>query len=737
MASYLERVAKVSDKLGIAEIQLELKSKETKAIKRSVNHVICIDISGSMYNVLGHIRTQLKSRLIDIVGDDDTVTIIWFNDKCGYVCKEIEIKKIKDLRDLNESIDKLLVPSGCTNFFDPIELANNLISKSSSPNGLWDFFFMSDGGHNTGGSWDQVLGQLQILGIKIDNSVICEYGYWADTDRLTQMAEILGGQKIFDKDFESYKVDFEKSIREGVVTEPRIEFHIPKDIKESMRLQLAWTIDGDRITCYSTERLNTIWIPESTAKLYYLKDTRNKDCEYYDNDSSIYSAIYILSEKGKYDLVEQLLYSLQNKDLINFYHNAYGKQRLEEFRSMVKDCISNPPERSEIDRSWKPNSERYCVFDFLNDIMETDALIHLTHPEFKYNFTTAKSVQKIELTEDERFKLSTASSKSKADEILSLAEKRKINMSYLNPTAGYHANQLVWNNERANVSLMVQIPVSLDIPSESNPDNRITVDSYITRNYTIVKDGILNTPELIITVNNKLAGKFKRMKLVSYVYNHRTAKKKGESIIKINLTSLPIVNRKYVNSVSSYGLAKKEAKLLEVRCAAKYLAYLKKSIINQNPTYKSPTKLSEYESYLKSLGITDKGYTPKSELEKSGDFYMATLLETKIEKFSNLPKIEDVLKKRKSGKPFTVSEEYMDKIMTHVDEVISKGKSIDEYLEWIKDEQKDLLQKIAILKFSLIISRRWFFDKDGFSDNKVNIDGLIMSFVFSEKRVDL
>lgn len=731
MASYLERVAKVSDKLGIAEVELKLKSKETKAIKRSVNHVICIDISGSMYGVLSHIRTQLKSRLIDIVNDDDTVTIIWFNSKCGYVCKEIEIKKIKDLRDLNESIDKLLVPNGCTNFFDPIELANNLISKSDR-NGLWDFFFMSDGGHNTGGSWDQVLSQLQTLGIKIDNSVICEYGYWADTDRLTQMAETLGGQKIFDKDFESYKIDFEKSIFEGTVIEPRIEYNIPEDIKKSMRLQLMWTIDGDRVTCYSTERLNTIWIPEDTTKLYYLKElNKSEKYSYYDNDSSIYSAIYILSERNKYDLAEQLLYAVKNKDLINFYCNAYGKQKLEEFRSMVKDCISNPPEREVIERVWKPNSKRYCIFDFLNELMSDNSLIHLTHPDFKYNFTTARSVQKIELTDEEKFKISSASTKLKADKILEEAEKRKINVEYSNPSAGYKAAQLVWNNERANVSVMVNIPVTLDVPAEGDPSKRICVDSFLVRNYTIVKDGILNTPELVITVSNKLAGKFKRMGMVIGEYK---CSSKYESMIRVNLTNLPIVNKKYVTSVSAVNLATLESDLLKLRCKAKYLMYLKKSETSSLTTT-APIKSSS-DPYLKSLGITEKGYTPKTELNKSGDFYMATLLETKIEKFSNLPKIEDVLRKRRNGKPFTVSEEYMDKAMNEVDAQL-KSNEVDIMLNGIKSLQSEALRNIAILKFSLIVSRRWFYDKNGFDDNKVTYNNLTMSFVFTEKKIDL
>lgn len=94
MASYFKRVANVSKNLRIAEISGMIQPKSTKTkveIRPSINHVICIDISGSMYEVLPKIRTQLKSRLVDIVGDNDTVSLVWFDDKCGFVSKMVQI----------------------------------------------------------------------------------------------------------------------------------------------------------------------------------------------------------------------------------------------------------------------------------------------------------------------------------------------------------------------------------------------------------------------------------------------------------------------------------------------------------------------------------------------------------------------------------------------------------------------------------------------------------------------
>ena len=154
---------------------------------------------------------------------------------------------------------------------------------------------------------------------------------------------------------------------------------------------------------------------------------------------------------------------------------------------------------------------------------------------------------------------------------------------------------------------------------------------------------------------------------------------------------------------------------------------------------------SNYDKSLIDLGITPDGYTPKTELDKSGDFYMAPTLVSKIEKFSSIPPIEKVLKKISEGKSLTSSEKYLSRIMDDINSSISdapKYEELKELFDYHNSEAKKLIRKIAESKFSLIISRKWFKDKTGgYDDNstKVKIDNeeLTITFEFRDQKVYL
>lgn len=734
MASYFKRVAKLSKNVSLAELSglIQLPKNARAKVKPVVNHVICIDVSGSMYDVLPHIRTQLKSKLVDIVGDKDTVSIIKFDNRGSIVSEMVQISKANDVREMNKLIDKELVAGGCTNFLDPISLSNRLVTQMNSNDGLWNLFFMSDGGHNTGGSWDEIIALMNSLRPKISNATICEYGYWADSERLTLMAETLGGQKIFDKDFEEYDSDFEKVMKTKSVKRVKLDI---SEVKKSMRLQFMFTLKDGIVNVYSTEKTDLIFIPEDTQFIYYLQKNEGEDAS--DTMDMIqkqasYAAINILADKFKYDLVDEILYGLKDKEMIDLYSHSYGKQKIEEFKNAIMKRASGETECVEFIKSkYTPNAKKYCLFDFISDLTSNENnLVHLTHPDFNYNFISAKSMAKVELTEEDKDKLSKASTKIKAEKILTEASKYQVTMRYEDDKAGCPVSSLSWNNERANVSFKVKIPVILTVPEKSNPSKTFEVKSYVFRNFALVRDGILNQDELIVTLaDNALAGKFKRMGLVVKSYDTK-------GMYKLNLSKLPIMNKVRMDLATAKTLSTLEYNLLECKAAIKYISYLKKGVGK-----KSTEGKSERENYLESLGIVNgEPYTPKTEIVKSNDFYMALYLETKIEKFSNLPKIEDVLRKRELGKSMTVSEAYMDYIMSHIEDEL-KVNSLENLAESYKEYHKEVITDISQIKFAIIVSRMWFPDLNGFDDDtvKVNINGneLNMKFVFSEKKVDL
>ena len=57
----------------------EVNSDATIEVAKSVNHIIVIDVSGSMSNDLPEIRKNLKNKISNLVkNEDDTISIVCF-----------------------------------------------------------------------------------------------------------------------------------------------------------------------------------------------------------------------------------------------------------------------------------------------------------------------------------------------------------------------------------------------------------------------------------------------------------------------------------------------------------------------------------------------------------------------------------------------------------------------------------------------------------------------------------
>lgn len=748
---YQKEKVQLNNSLGIVKVSNMISVDETKGVPSTVHHVFCIDISGSMSSVLRQMREQLKAKLPEVVQNNDDITIIYFAQRsaCGIVREFAKLTTADDIRELSKDIDKYLKPSGWTDFVPPLEITQKVINKmQSASSDLFNFVFLSDGGHNDS-PWQNVVDELNNLKGKVSSATIIEFGNWADSNALQEMAETLGGSKIFDQDFDQYQVDIENILKSK--TAPRLAFNI-SDFKSDMRLQLMFAIDRqtNSIKIYSTDRVEEIFIPVDTTELIYVSKSKGKSEDFslkgFDRSTldSLYASIYVYSCKLKYDIVESLLYSSRDKELIDLYCNSFGKQKLAEFQDRVLDRIFNPSDNIELtDSKYRPNPKRYCVMNFVDDIMNDDGKIYLFHPEFNYSRTGAKSITKKILTEDQKQRLSKVSTKLKADKILSEADANSPVMEIKDTTEGVSVNKLQWNKERANLSLQVSIDVNVKLPKNDVgiPEGTI-IPSYIVRNYTLIKDGILNVTKLPLSISNKLAGKFKRMGLVE---------SEGNGVYVINISTLPIINKRCTESVTSLDMAKLETELLENQCYLKYLSYLKTecSITNSIDKVVDKDKKSnwtkEQYAYLSSLGITNRGYSPKTELDYSGDFYMANTLKTSIEKFSSLPKIETIIEKNSLGKKLTAAEEYLylciNNIQAKVKVSSEKFERVCELIDDYKKRAEILNREIAKNKFSIILSRKWFLDKNDFDDNqvvaKINGNDHIISWSFKETKVNL
>lgn len=736
MAELISR-AKVCNDFDLVEIKIQ----DAKESERSggINHVICIDTSGSMCYDVPKIKLQLKSNLVNIVQPDDTVTILTFSSSASTLVGKFKMKDLKDSKTLNSLIDKMDA-YGCTNFVSAISLTKELME--SDKDGLpWNFIFMSDGYHNTGGPISKVFEMIEEMSEKyeISSSFIVEYGYYSDSATLDKMASSLGAVKIFDEDFDSFSPDLDDMISNA----DRIKGYDLDLSTANKKLPIyngiLFSKVDDKVIVYKTDK-KYLHVRGSVDKVYYLSKNYNKRQESKRDlsgvgdlrltRSMVWSAALACINNLRYDVAEVLVLLLDDPTTTSMFSSAYGKQKIEELKSYIL-CLSNSNlenSKSVVPSPVKPNmySKKYCLLDFLSDLSNYDGTrVHISHKDFVYSPTGAKSVAKVILTDEDKKKLFNSSTKTEAEKILDEASSNQVKVT-INADNGIDMTKdnLIWNSNRANVSIQMSIPVILSVPNKSG-NGRFEMDAKIFRNYTVIRDGVLNISKLPISVTDgTFRGKLKRMGLIE---------KQDGNICVVDLTKLPIINRYLATSVTSVDLASKELKLMEYRYIVKYLGYLRK--------LRTPIMtVSSEDSYLESLGIRDGVYSPKSELKYSGDSYVAPVLDTKLEKFSTSPKVEDVLNKAKSGTQFTESERFMNYVIEKVNSELS-GRDMGAYYVSMNDKKNQLIEEVSKCKFGIILSRGWFQDKEGYDDNEVSVvlndHNLKMRFVYGNKTIKL
>ncbi|NBW00022.1 MAG: hypothetical protein EBR67_11085, partial [Proteobacteria bacterium] len=110
-----------------------IESKKVVEVESPVNHIVIIDCSGSMFGELPKIREQLKRKLPKLIGDQDTLSIIWFSGKSqfGVLIENEPIPGLPDLKAVEKAIDRWLRPVGLTGFKEPLQEAKSLIDRIS------------------------------------------------------------------------------------------------------------------------------------------------------------------------------------------------------------------------------------------------------------------------------------------------------------------------------------------------------------------------------------------------------------------------------------------------------------------------------------------------------------------------------------------------------------------------------------------------------------------------------
>jgi len=645
-------------------------------VPQPTNRILAIDCSGSMSSDLPKLRTMLKNKLPTMIQPLDTLTIIWFSGRgqCGILFEGTKLDTLQDIQRVNTAIDRFIQPIGMTGFKAPLELVQDITQRLS---GDCSLSFLTDGGENVSTKKD-VLEVCKALQDKLSSVTFVEYSFYADSKMILNMAEESGGSVVLAENFTNYQESLETSFKSSVSG---------KKIK-LLKITAEYVIGNlpDGFVIARPDAVGTVTLP-ANALSYSLFDGVG-DIESVDDYGIINSnhaayAVSALILRGEADKALQLAGVIGDVVLYNQVENSFSKQdyaRTVDLANKIGSgssgiLFSTKPRQSNL----VPDENSYNILTMLMDLAEGEGnYLDISHPDFEYN-AVGGARETAEIGEEgNTFKpVFTDKSDSIKAEIKALK----------------------FNEDRPNINILVKREGTVTLP-----DNKFgfgnTIESFIWRNYAIVKDGIVNVQKLPVVLSKATYDLFTQLEVLNEEF------KIGKTFV-IDTKKWPIINRSMVKPTTAKNLFDLNFDLYVLQTKQKVLgAKLEKPEVGQKF---SALYGEDGAKFLKDYGITEGGFSPKTVKGESVDPYMSKVLEVKLSSLSGIPKVDDVEKAIASGKKLTPSQ----KVMLDVIAAISGLLTINEYadeLKKVKKEIKELVNQIVMIKFGIIVGKKWFTD---------------------------
>lgn len=771
---------KVADNLFLVRQTISSKkaAKATaKPVESPTNHIAVIDCSGSMYYDLPKLRDQLKNRIPKLLKDDDTLSIIWFSGRrqFGVLLEAEPVGSLTELQETHAAIDRYLRTVGLTGFKEPIQEVEALVGRVSKKNkNPFALFFMSDGCDN---QWNrqEILQAVEKTAGGLSSATFVEYGYYADRPLLTAMAEKSGGQLIHASDFGTYAPMFEASLTKKVSGAPKIEVDIDGDPVNGF----AFSLDGAELTTYSIEG-GKIAAPKDLSAVYYISPSAvgkvredivdlakaaakspKKAVAILDG---MYAAVSLYSTRMKPEVVFPCLKALGDVQFIEAFAGCFGKQKYSEFMDAAKSAAFGTGRFVEgFDPTKVPDDDAFTVLHFLRILASDDSnRLLLDSKDFGYNKIGRSTVDASEnfskaeedRVDDLKVKIANAKGpkdiKALSDELAAITANKGTALKFeaKKVKAGYPVNKLTFNQSRPNVSVLVRREGTVDISERVEGSGHekalpATMESFIHRNYAIIKDGLVNVAKLPVRMTGGTVRQLKaegfpmsaiggvegenREKAVTRV--KKAAQGRPVSFV-VDLGALPIINRSMVKSVSAQALFELEIELMGVKAAQKVWNTIRKNKFPKTSEGYKEEFGEDAAAWLKDQGITDyNGFNPKRVQAPSVDFYVAKELKVSLKGLSTLPSLKEVEKRIASGK-FTPTAALMAPFVEEATGFIKKNKAGNSGFEaWIVAKQMEatnaarkLMYEIAQIKFSVIVGQVWFKEFASLDENTLDLD---------------
>lgn len=650
---------------------VELGGVKTTTSKSACNHVYVVDVSGSMYGDLPKIRQHLKNIISVVAQPEDTFSIIYFSGRgqCGSVFENVEVSDVGTITMMHAAIDRFIQPIGLTGFVDPIEKA---LSLNLSAGKLNNFIMLTDGYDNQNRR-ETIMAGVDKLPSVFQSISFIEYGYYADRQIIAEMAARVNGVHIFAEGITKYETAFEDVVR-GVARVNQIVVDVNKKAKHCV-----YVYNGQiRIAAVENGQVS---VPEDVGRIYSVVpgDVLNKQL----SEDHLYLVLYYAAKTENSDLVWKTLAAIGDVALVRAYENAFTKQELSCFEDLCFDAVVKPETRytEGKDLDAVPDKNAKTIVDLLNTLAVANAQLVVDSKSWNYKARSRARIAGDDLPKFEQSPLSRVAMRG-----------------------------LVFNSERPNVSIQTTVNGVVRLPA--NDYGLETVKSFITRNYTIISDGIRNVDCLPVVFDSRYAAELE-------VFSHDVIEEEqGLCYWIFDLGSIPVVNRAGVEDVGLGTFITRVAAAEELKANIKVIKYY---IDQQGGTNAKIAGMidaygEEAAKWLSSIGVRDYGFSPVgTKSAEASDEYESVQVVTKIKGLSSLPSIAAVQKKVGEKKKLTVADTLIKQALD--DYAGFDASQLEAELTAKTRVKRSTEALIAKDVYALVLGRKWFGD-----DEEVSVD---------------
>lgn len=666
---------------------IELGGMKTMSTKSACNHVYVVDVSGSMYNDLPKIRQHLKNIISVVAQPDDTFSVIYFSGRgqCGVVFENVLVSDASTVQMMHSSIDRYIKPIGLTGFMDPMQKSLDLNLDPSKVN---NFIMLTDGYDNQSSRSDILL-QSATLGQKYQSVTFIEYGFYADRDLLSKMAGSCGGFHIFADSIVKYESMIEDVVR-GVSRVNNIEVKINKRAKHGVYIQAGQIKIVDA-------KDGIVLVPEDVERVYSIVpgDVLNKQL----SEDHLYMILFYAAKTNFTELVWKTLQALGDVAMVEAYQNAFTKQEVSTFEDLVNAAVLDPALRYTAgkDLNAVPNKYAPTIITLLEELSGIDSQLVTSSPDWAYN-RTGRSSTAIEPLP--RFVPS--------------------------PVSYVAMKGLVLNSSRPNVSVQTNLKGTVELPENDFGLKR--VQSFITRNYTIIKDGIRNMDKLPVLFPESAASS------LTFFPHEVIEEGNGKCYWVFDLTKIPVINRSMVENVKLEEFTNTVQYLEGTKAALKVLSFLIEEKLG-GTTAKINGLIDEHgedaAKWLSSIGVRDYGFgAVGTKSDEATDEYESIQVEYKIKGLSSLPAISAVRTKVKENKKLTLGDTLINMNLTSFE---SGGVDYEQMKTVMVGHKRELEAKLANIVYTLVLGRKWYGDDEVVSTT-VSFDGLEADMTIAKVR---